>query len=362
MCDASILRCRSSAIVYFHRATMLSILFLLLCLTEHGFAKEPPDVECIVVHVTSVHCFWNKQGTPEVNYTISSWFINETPSECVTYLSQNSTNTGCIRPYKNSQRFGSFYTKLTYGNSTFQTTHDLKARVKLNPPTNLTVQNGSDSNLWFYWNQTSKNCVESEVRYRINNKKWQTSEVSVGRQKYCINLISSSSQYELQVRSRIGNDCGKSLFWSDWSQPVVWGSNNGTEPNQPNSSMTVWTTVLSVMGPFTLILLVIMLLHHERLRIIFIPVVPKPSLIHHDIENWLQMSKGLKEGFKASYNERACPVREYCHVSQSDSESSDSSTFSVTTDQTDCSISIPSNESEESTACSSSSEDEQVSV
>ena len=56
----------------------------------------------------------------------------------------------------------------------------------------------------------------------------QTSEVSVGRQKYCINLISSSSQYELQVRSRIGNDCGKSLFWSDWSQPVVWGSNNGT--------------------------------------------------------------------------------------------------------------------------------------
>lgn len=81
------------------------------------------------------------------------------------------------------------------------------------------------------------------------------------------------------------------------------------------------------------------------------------------------MSKGLKEGFRPTYNERACPVREYCHVSQSDSESCDSSTFSVTTDQTDCSVSIPANESEDSTPCSSStstaldsSEEQQVSV
>ena len=68
------------------------------------------------------------------------------------------------------------------------------------------------------------------------------------------------------------------------------------------------------------------------------------------------MSKGLKEGFKANYNERACPVREYVYVSQSDSEGSDSSNLSVTTDQTDCSISIAVNDPEDPSSTSSFSQ------
>lgn len=48
--------------------------------------------------------------------------------------------------------------------------------VKLYPPTNLTVKLGSDSNLWFYWNQSHSGCVESEVRYRINNKTWNVGD------------------------------------------------------------------------------------------------------------------------------------------------------------------------------------------
>lgn len=55
-------------------------------------------------------------------------------------------------------------------------------------------------------------------------------------------------------------------------------------------------------------------------------------------KDWFQFSKGLKDNFKPDYNERACPVREYNYVSQSDVVSSDGSTCSVTTDQTDCSI------------------------
>lgn len=50
--------------------------------------------------------------------------------------------------------------------------------VLLNPPTNITVQNGSDFNLYFYWNQTFTECVESEVRFRANNKKWEVSELN----------------------------------------------------------------------------------------------------------------------------------------------------------------------------------------
>ncbi|XP_008299708.1 cytokine receptor common subunit gamma [Stegastes partitus] len=310
---------------------MPTSLLLLLCLIGHVFAIQPPDVDCVVVHLKHVHCSWNQKGTPEVNYTFSSWFHNEKVSTCATYLSENGMNTGCNQPYEETKRFLTFYTELEHGNDIFRKTHELVKKVKLYPPSNLTVKNGSDFNLWFYWNQTSFKCVESEVLYKINDRKEQRSMVGAAIQSYCINLPSSTSRYELRVRSRLEHICGQSLFWSDWSEPVVWGSNNGTATTQ-RLPMSVWTPVLYGVGALTLILLVIMLLHHERLRIILIPVVPKPSLISQDIEGWFP--KGVKESFKANYNERACPVREYCNVSQSDSERSDSSTSSVSTDQT----------------------------
>ncbi|XP_071758880.1 interleukin 2 receptor, gamma a [Centroberyx gerrardi] len=336
--------------------------FLLLYFTEHVFARKPPDVECMVMNLEYVHCMWNGHGTPDVNYTFSSRFNHEEFSECATYISENSTVIGCNRPYKRLSRFHTFYTKLQHGNDSFQHQHDLKSKVKLNPPTNVTVKNGTDSNLWFYWNHTAPiNCVDSEVRYRTNNNKWETSQLGSGKQNYCINLPSSSSLYELQVRNSIADSCGRSE-WSDWSQPVFWGSmrqNNRTD-NPPNA-MSVWTPVLCVVGACTLILLVMMLVHHERLAIIFIPIVPKLDildeiLIHDNVEKWLPINKVLKEGLKANFNERACPVREYSYVPPSDSESSDSSSFSTTTDQTDFSSSMPANQSEGlSTSCSSCS-------
>ncbi|AWO99879.1 putative cytokine receptor common subunit gamma-like [Scophthalmus maximus] len=349
---------------------LLTRLIVLLFLTGHVFAKEPPDVECLVVHLKYVNCNWNKPRIPNVNYTFASWFHHDKKaSDCTTYVSENSTVTGCSQPYDNliSQRFLTFYTLLTHGNETFERDHNLKQRVQLYPPSHLTVKNGSDFNLWFYWNQTALNCVESEVRFRTNNKKWDTSLVSNGRQSYCINLPSSSAQYELQVRSMLGSNCGESLFWSNWSEPAVWGANNSIDANRINVSASVWTPFLYVVGGVTLILLVIMLLYHERLRII--PIHPKPSLVLSDIEDWLQFSKGLKGNFKDNYNEHACPVREYCHVSQTDSESSDGSTFSVTTDQTDFSVSMPVSKSEDlstsfssSTSAVSTQEEQQIAV
>lgn len=183
--------------------------------------------------------------------------------------------------------------------------------------------------------------------YKVNNNNWDMSRVSAGREDYCINLPSNDSRYELQVRSRVSDACGQSIEWSDWSEPVVWGSNNSTDSNQLHGSLSVWTVVMYAVLGVTLVLLLVMLLHHERIRIILIPVVPKPSLVPQDFQEWLDSSKGLKEVFKANYNERACPVREYCPVSHSDSESfdssdnSDNSNMSVSTDQTDCSSSIP---------------------
>ncbi|KAM9348833.1 cytokine receptor common subunit gamma-like [Symphorus nematophorus] len=330
-------------------------LLLLLCLTGHVFAKESPDVDCLVLHPEYVHCSWNKHGTPEVNYTFSSKFdSDENFIECTTYVLESGTNIGCYQPYQDGKRFHTFRTKLVHGNNTFELSRYLKDKVKLRPPPNVTVEMGSDSNLWVYWNQTKATCEESEISYRTKNGKWDDSKVSSGRNRYCINMPSSSSPYEVKVRRKYGKNCGESQHWSEWSDPVVWAPNNSTDTTQMNNSMSVWTPVLYLLGTLTLILLVMMLLHHERLRIILIPMVPKPSLISDDMD-WTQLSKGLKDSSKANYNERTCTVREYCQVSQSDSESSDSSTSSVTTDQTDCSISIPVDKSDLSSPCSSSS-------
>ncbi|CAI5643103.1 unnamed protein product [Oreochromis niloticus] len=140
-------------------------------------------------------------------------------------------NIGCNQEIDSGDRFKTFRTRLIYGNDNFEKGHELKKQVKLNPPTDLTVLNGSDFNLWFYWNHTSPaplHCVQSEVRFRTNNNNWEFSKVSAGIQKYCINLPSSSSRYELQVRNRVDDTCGESIFWSDWSEPVVWASNNST--------------------------------------------------------------------------------------------------------------------------------------
>nr|XP_057942486.1 cytokine receptor common subunit gamma-like isoform X2 [Doryrhamphus excisus] len=314
---------------------MLNTLVLIICLAGAIFAEETPDVDCIVLHLEAVHCSWNTT----VNHTFRSWFHSENITVCEHYLTQkdNNVNNGCIQPYGDKgNRFLTFYTQLDHSN--YVKEHDLIKKVKLNPPTNLTVQNGADSNLWFYWNQTFASCVESEVRYRINDKKWATYSVIPGKQNYCINLPSSRSRYELQVRSRIEKTCGKSDFWSEWSEPVVWGSNKDTETDQAQSSMFVWIIVY-ILPPVALVLMGILLLQYERFRIHFIHVVPKPLLILHDIETWHQFSKGFQEGLKTEYHEHACPVRECCQDSQFDSQSSDGSTSSFDTEQTDYSSS-----------------------
>ncbi|XP_005727864.1 cytokine receptor common subunit gamma-like [Pundamilia nyererei] len=321
-------------------------LLLLLCLIGPVFATEAPDVDCLIINLKNVSCTWNKKGTPKVNYTFYSSFFNKKEKSCPQYLTENNMNIGCIQPCESGDRFMTFNTRLVHGKDRFKETHGLKNRVKLNPPTNLTVLNGSDFNLWFYWNHTSParlHCVESEVRFRTNNNNWGFSKVSPEIQKYCINSPSGSSRYELQVRNRIDEGCGSSDFWSDWSEPVFWGSNSSID----SDSVPLWMTLLYVVGAITLILLVVMLLQRERLKIILIPAVPKPSPILHDIEDWFQLSKGLKDNFKASYNEQVCPVREYNYVSQSDSMNSDDSTSSVSTNQTHCSVSIDVNDPED---------------
>ncbi|XP_061659724.1 cytokine receptor common subunit gamma-like isoform X2 [Syngnathoides biaculeatus] len=297
---------------------MLNKLLLVLWLAGPAFAKQFPDVDCVILHLKTVRCTWNGHGNLTVNYTFHSWFHNEKARACEMYLTSNRIRNGCIQPYGDiSNRFTMFYTRLERDNRTSPKRHDLVKKVKLNPPTNLTVQKGAD-NVWFYWNQILPSCVQNEVCYRTCYKNWdcfpQTCAVLHGKQNYCINLPSDCSRYELKVRSSLDETCSAS-DWSDWSDPVIWISNNSTECDQGTGSTFV--IIVCVLAPVILILMVVLLLRYERFRIIFIHVVPEQSLIPQDkIEPWLEIPKDLKQSFKASYHDRACPVQEYHHVSQ----------------------------------------------
>lgn len=41
--------------------------------------------------------------------------------------------------------------------------------------------------------------------------------------------LSSGVVYTFQVRHIISKYCGGSMFWSEWSDPVQWNDNKGTE-------------------------------------------------------------------------------------------------------------------------------------
>ncbi|XP_030212352.1 cytokine receptor common subunit gamma [Gadus morhua] len=309
----------------------MAVRLLLICLTGLVFSEEPHDVKCLVVNVEYVQCMWNGSATPGVNYTFYSRFENGF-KECDNYVLENTTIVGCVHTYEEliTKRFSKFTTKLKLGNRSFEQFHKLKTKVKLNAPVNLTAMNSSDLNLWYYWNYTcNTNCIESEVRHRINGKEWKT--ILREKNEYCINLPSNSYLYELQVRGRIPDKCGESEIWSDWSPPVFWGSmreSYGTVTNKPRFYSPVQKTILYVVGPIVFFILVIILVRNERIRVILIPVLPDPGknlakiLAEDNVEEWLPISKGIKEGFKMNYIERVCSVGDYSRNPQSTSESS----------------------------------------
>lgn len=233
---------------------------------------------------------------------------------------------GCRQPYQETERFNSFHTNLIYGDNITEKELDLKSSVKMNPPMNLTVNNDSGHELWLYWNNSrNHDCMESEVRHRTNNNEWTHVMFDRGLHDFSLPLPSQKRRYEFQVRTRVSEMCHMSKFWSEWSQPISWGPFIAPDLVTRVSRTSVWTPVLSVGGFLILLLLLLLLLHNERLRVILIPIVPTPAknlaelLETHNgnVEEWLHISKELKEGFKPNFSERACSVREYTSQSES---------------------------------------------
>ncbi|XP_059401428.1 cytokine receptor common subunit gamma-like [Carassius carassius] len=297
-----------------------------------AFSASQPKINCLIINLDYVNCTWSEN---EHSYSFKSMFTHSQILECSKYLQIKGVNVGCILPFDKSQRFNVFNTWLYSDNGSLvtQQQHDMIKSVKLYPPFNLSVVEKKDAELWLYWNITRNvSCTESQIRYRTENNAWKNT--NPGKRNSFSLPFPTKKRYEFQVRARIENSCGESMFWSDWSKPVYWGSVKANNNTEILISMSVTSLVLYIAVPTgILITLSCLLVHNERLRIILIPVVPNAGrnvsnyltglFDNYDgnVEKWLSMPKDLENGFKPNFTERACPVREYIIVSQSSTDS-----------------------------------------
>ncbi|XP_046716402.1 interleukin 2 receptor, gamma a [Silurus meridionalis] len=313
--------------------------FLVLVWICRGSASTlPHQIECTVVNLEYITCRWDVNRTLVENYIFRSSFkkpVNS--SECSSYQYEGAVRVGCVVPYseKQLQRFDSFFTSLYTNQNTIITSQEystLLKRVKLNAPYNVSVVWG-DPSLWIQWNITSPTkllCQESEVRYRINGQDWRVN--SGIENKFTVPFPNTQTQYEFQVRVRMSSVCGESELWSEWSEPVFWGSMKEINDTESRQTMSAGLMVFCTIGAAVLlIILTCLLIHSERLRVILVPVVPSPKNLGDlidsyggNVEKWLHISKELQDGFKPNFSERPCTVREFRTETHSESESDDS--------------------------------------
>uniref|UniRef100_A0A8C1TRN8 Interleukin 2 receptor, gamma b n=1 Tax=Cyprinus carpio TaxID=7962 RepID=A0A8C1TRN8_CYPCA len=295
---------------YIHTSRLyFGLLFLILSFQRCCSAVDP-SVQCKIINLEYVECFWHP-NTSTMNYTFSSAFYKDPSQDCPEYIMEHNYTVGCRIPLRvPDHKFKIFYTNVsTDGNNTVSKTFEsLHRNVQLNPPYSLSVMwNEQDSTLLLQWNSSypyKGNCVV----YMVRNQKDPSQTLNVTGTSYTLSQVSQNKPYVFQVRSTVADDCGGSDYWSDWSDPVEWGSTG-------NISRQDWLYVIASVLP--LFLLGLLLCYCER-KNMFLPVVPDPSknlqdLFHkHDgnVESWVHISRELKEAFEPDYTEPSCDVCE----------------------------------------------------
>ncbi|KAG7329208.1 hypothetical protein KOW79_007382 [Hemibagrus wyckioides] len=285
------------------------------------------NISCLIINLEYVECSWRKFQMQQTNYSFSSVFLYNSFRECPEYLWEHGQRVGCRIPLDNpTQRFGPFNTVLSVGGnqSVCKNYADLKQRVKLNPPYNLSVNSTSREGevcvRWTWSTNIKQNCLDYTVRYRKASGPWKSSSLDH------VSPLSSGVDYTFQVRSRLTDSCGGSEFWSDWSDPVQWNDNQVVSTT--TQTPVYWHVLGSFLGIVVLIILSTMLYYSERIRVVFVPVVPDPSKSLQDlfkkhngnVESWVYISKDLKDAFEPDYTESPCVVCDPSPTSETKTE------------------------------------------
>ncbi|KAJ7996362.1 hypothetical protein DPEC_G00236310 [Dallia pectoralis] len=177
-------------------------IWLFLLISFQGYkASVTHNVTCMVINLDYVNCSWSEQGSPDMNSTFFHNKFNTQKNhmeECSTYLLEQGYVVGCRLDYERAARFRTLITKLVFQNKTYEQKHDLKDRVKLYPPANLSLEMINNTQLNLYWNYSKySHCAESEVRFRINTNDWKSLRPRQ-EQMYSVPFPSNSNTYEFQ--------------------------------------------------------------------------------------------------------------------------------------------------------------------
>ncbi|KAK4810358.1 hypothetical protein QYF61_019277 [Mycteria americana] len=113
------------------------------------------------------------------------------------------------------------------GVGTALTGHHLCLAVKPEAPVNLTIRNMSSNQLQLTWTSPypKAQCLEHAVKYK-SNKDTSWTEHRVKGDIFSFPSVDYEKYYTFYVRSKINSYCGSTQLWSEWSVPVVWGSNS----------------------------------------------------------------------------------------------------------------------------------------
>uniref|UniRef100_A0A8C5UG12 Cytokine receptor common subunit gamma n=1 Tax=Malurus cyaneus samueli TaxID=2593467 RepID=A0A8C5UG12_9PASS len=193
-------------------------------------------VECIFFNEEYMTCMWGSRETVTVNYSLYYWYKNASEKvECKHYLQNQGVRIGCYFNKSELIQFQPFHVLVnaSVGGKSLEIPSkrmELQDQVKPGVPINLTMSNMSNNQLQLTWATpySRPNCLEHAVKYK-SNKDTSWTELSVNGYVFSLPSVDYEKYYTFYVRSKINQFCGKTQLWSEWSVPVVWGSNSSSK-------------------------------------------------------------------------------------------------------------------------------------
>ncbi|XP_075576900.1 cytokine receptor common subunit gamma-like [Pelecanus crispus] len=227
------------------------LLLLLLCGLGPYLvaARDQSEVECVVFNEEYMTCTWGNSETLTANYSLYYWYENRSPVvECKHYLQDRGIRFGCHFNQSEIIQFQPFrvLVNASLGGRTLKIPSErmeLQDLVKPGTPVNLTIHNMSSNQLQLTWTSPypKAQCLEHAVKYK-SNKDTGWTEHQVKGDTFSFPSVDYEKYYTFYVRSKINSYCGSTKLWSEWSVPVVWGSNSTSKGAVESSNHTLSVT------------------------------------------------------------------------------------------------------------------------
>ncbi|KAM9600382.1 cytokine receptor common subunit gamma isoform 3-T3 [Morphnus guianensis] len=190
-------------------------------------------VECVLFNEEYMTCMWGSRETLTANYSLYYWYENRSPVvECKHYLQDRGVSVGCHFNQSEIIQFQPFHVLVnaSLGGRTLEIPSkrmELQDLVKPEAPVNLTIRNMSNNQLQLTWTSPypKAQCLEHAIKYK-SNKDTSWTEHQVKGDVFSFPSVDYEKYYTFYVRSKINSYCGTTQLWSEWSVPVVWGSNS----------------------------------------------------------------------------------------------------------------------------------------